>query len=205
MNRRTFVGACASALATSGAACSSKAPRLNVFNWSSYVAPDTISNFEQETGIRVRYGTYEGAPEMLAKVMGGNSGWDIVFPSTEYVQPMRDLGLLARLDPSRLSNLHQLSPEFQQPSWDPELNWAIPYMHGTTGIVFQKQLAISQWQNLWEPRMAGRITMLEDAPEVLGACLDPWIFTKLERPRRTPSRAGKSNRPETNPSGIPER
>jgi spermidine/putrescine transport system substrate-binding protein len=151
--------------------CSRGGPRLNVFNWSSYVAPDTISNFEKETGIQVRYGTYESTPEMLAKVMGGNSGWDVVFPSAEYLQPMRDLGLLSRLDASRLSNLDALDSAFQRPPWDPELQWCIPYMFGTTGIVFQKQLAVSRWQDLWEPRLAGHITMLEDPPEVLGACL----------------------------------
>lgn len=166
MNRRTFIG-----LAAGAAACSRTGPRLNVFNWSSYIAPDTISNFEQEFGIRVRYGTYEGSPEMLAKVMGGNSGWDIVFPSTEYVQPMRDMGLLHRLDAPRLSNVGALDPAFQSPPWDPSLEWCIPYMHGTTGIVFQNRFAISRWQDLWDPRMSGRITMLEDAPEVLGASL----------------------------------
>jgi spermidine/putrescine-binding protein len=90
MKRRTFLmGAAAAA-----AACS-RGPRLNIFNWSDYVAPDTISNFEREFGLRVRYGTYESIPEMLAKVMSGNSGWDVIFPSAEYIQPMRDMGLLA--------------------------------------------------------------------------------------------------------------
>ena len=76
-----------------GAAACSRRPRLNVYNWSDYVAPDTISNFEKESGIEVRYGTYESNQEMLAKVMSGNSGWDVIFPSTEYIQPMRDMGL----------------------------------------------------------------------------------------------------------------
>lgn len=168
MKRRTFVAGIAASASWS---CSRGGSRLNVFNWSSYVAPDTISNFEQEFGIRVRYGTYEGSPEMLAKVMGGNSGWDIVFPSTEYVQPMRDMGLLLRLDAARLSNVHALDPAFKSPPWDPRLEWCVPYMHGTTGIVFQKQFAISRWQDLWDPRMSGRVTMLEDSPEVLGASL----------------------------------
>ena len=56
-------------------------PRLNVFNWSAYIAPDTVPKFEAEFGVRVRYGIYESNEEMLAKVMGGNSGWDIVFPT----------------------------------------------------------------------------------------------------------------------------
>ena len=64
---------------------------------ASATEPRYIPNFEQETGIRVRHGTYESIPEMLAKVMSGNSGWDVIFPSAEYIQPMRDMGLLAPL------------------------------------------------------------------------------------------------------------
>src|ERR1700736_6368164 len=71
--------------------------RLNVFNWSNYVAPDTISGFENEFGVRVRYATYESNEEMLAKVLTGNSGWDVVFPTYNRIQPMRDYGLLAPL------------------------------------------------------------------------------------------------------------
>ena len=72
--------------------------------------------------MRVRYGTYESNPEMLAKVMSGNSGWDVVFPSAEFIQPMRDMGLLAPLRSRRgCPTSSALDPQFQQPPWDPEL------------------------------------------------------------------------------------
>ncbi len=172
MKRRTFLAGAASAAGTWGAASCGPAPnRLNVFNWSAYIAPGTIANFERESGLRVRYGVYESIPEMLAKVMSGNSGWDVVFPSAEYLAPMRAMGLLAPLDHALLPNLDQLEPYFQSPPWDPQLAWSVPYMHGTTGIVFQKDLALVRWSDLWDPRLTGRITMLDDGPEVLGACL----------------------------------
>ena len=66
-------------------------PRLNVYNWSAYVAPDTIPNFEKEFGVRVRYVTYESNEEMLAQVVSGNSGWDIVFPTHNRVPPMSSI------------------------------------------------------------------------------------------------------------------
>jgi spermidine/putrescine-binding protein len=72
-------------------------PRLNVYNWSSYIAPDTIPNFEKEYGVRVRYANYESNEEMLAKVWSGNSGWDVVFPTHNRLLPMREYGLLAPL------------------------------------------------------------------------------------------------------------
>ena len=167
MNRRTFL------LGGVAAVACGRGPRLNIFNWSDYVAPDTIPNFEREFGIRVRYGTYESVPEMLAKVMTGNSGWDVVFPSAEYIQPMRDMGLLARLNRAWLPNLSNLDRQFQQPPWDPGLEWCVPYMHGATGIVYQKSLGrIPQaWSDLWDSRLAGKLTMLDDPPEVFAACL----------------------------------
>jgi spermidine/putrescine-binding protein len=69
MNRRAFLAGFPALIG-----CGDSRPRLNVFNWSEYVAPDTIANFEKESGARVRYAVYESNEEMLAKVFGGNSG-----------------------------------------------------------------------------------------------------------------------------------
>ena len=86
MKRRIFL---LGAFASSTPACRrGRRPRLNVFNWSAYVAPDTISNFEKEFGANVRYVTYESNEEMLAKVITGNSGWDVVFPTHNRIPPM---------------------------------------------------------------------------------------------------------------------
>jgi spermidine/putrescine transport system substrate-binding protein len=169
MNRRRFLLSAGGGIA----ACNGSRQRLNVYNWSDYVAPDTIPGFEREFGIRVRYGTFESVPEMLAKVMSGNSGWDVVFPSADYIQPMREMGLLAPLRHDWLPNLDALDESFRRPPWDAALEWSVPYMHGATGIAYQAGLnpAPRAWASLWDPRLAGRITMLDDPPEVLGACL----------------------------------
>lgn len=167
MRRRTFL------MGAAGLAACSRRPRLNVYNWSDYVAPDTIANFEAETGIEVRYGTFESNQEMLAKVMGGNSGWDVIFPSAEYIQPMREMELLAPLRTDKLTHLDALEASFRSPVWDTELRWSVPYMWGVTGIVYQTglQQAPQSWRDLWDGRLAGKITMLDDSPEVFGACL----------------------------------
>ncbi|HLW76064.1 MAG TPA: spermidine/putrescine ABC transporter substrate-binding protein [Bryobacteraceae bacterium] len=171
MKRRIFL---VSALGfASASACRRARPRLNVYNWSDYVAPDTIANFERESGVEVRYGTYESAQEMLAKVMSGNSGWDIVFPSQEFIPPMLGMDLLQPLQHEKLTNLAALDPFFEQPPWDSELRYSIPYMHGTTGIVYQRGIAPAPkaWADLWDRRLRGRITMLDDGGEVFSACL----------------------------------
>ncbi|MDX1979834.1 MAG: spermidine/putrescine ABC transporter substrate-binding protein [Bryobacteraceae bacterium] len=169
MNRRLFF------LSMSGlAGCTrSSRPRLNVLNWSDYVAEETIPRFEREFNVRVHYGVFESGEEMLARVMSGNSGWDVVFPANYFIRPMVELGLLARVDHSRLPNSGALEPRFQSPPWDPKLEWCVPYMWGATGIVYQTALnpPVTGWGDLWDQRFKGRLTMLDDPAEVLGAAL----------------------------------
>ena len=169
MNRRYFL------IASAGAAgCSrDRRPRLNVFNWSAYIAPDTVPKFETEFGVRVRYGIYESNEEMLARVMGGNSGWDIVFPTDYLVRPMLANGLLASIHRESLPNMAQLEPRFQQPEWDPELKWSVPYMVTAAGIAYNRKLGPPPraWADLWDERLRGRMTMLDDPFDTIGACL----------------------------------
>jgi spermidine/putrescine transport system substrate-binding protein len=144
-----------------------------VYNWENYVASSTIPDFEREFSCQVRYATYGSAEEMLAKVMSGNSGWDVVFPSNSFVRPMRELDLLARLDHNRLTNLHNLEKRFQSPEWDPGLDWCVPYMHSATGILYAKSVSRPPlaWADLWMDSYQRRVTMLDDPAEVFAACL----------------------------------
>lgn len=168
MKRRLFT---AGLLAT--ACARDRRPRLNVFNWSAYIDPLTIQRFESEHGVHVRYGTYESNEEMLARIVGGNSGWDIVFPTHSRLAPMWRNNLIAPLDHRRLPALHNLEPRFQQPAWDPSLQQCVPYMWNATGIAYNSAAPLRpvRWADLWDARWQGRITMLDDAEDVLGACL----------------------------------
>ena len=174
IDRRTFLlGMAAAGLATELAGCRRDTrPRLNVYNWSDYVAPDTISNFEAEFGVEVRYATYESNEEMLAKVLTGNSGWDVVFPTHNRLQPMNAYRLLAPLRHEWLPGLANLAPAFRAPAWDPRLERGVPYMQTSTGIVYNRSVApLARWADLWDPRLKGRLTMLDDPEDMLGACL----------------------------------
>ncbi len=188
MNRRLFLMGLAGM-----AGCTPRPRRLNVYNWSVYIAPETVPRFEREFNASVRYLTFESAEEMLAKVAAGNSGWDIVFPSNSFIPPMRDQGLLTRLDHSLLPNLEHLEPWFQNPSWDPGLRWSVPYMHGSTGILYQRSIVPppAGWNDFWRDRYGRRITMMDDSAEVIGACLKKLGYSvnsldaqQLERARQ---------------------
>ena len=170
MNRRLFLTSSAAALA----ACHrDQRPGLNLFNWSSYVGPETIARFEAESGARVRYSVYESNEEMLARVLSGNSGWDIVFPTHYFLTPMREEGLLAPLDHNLLPGLRNIDAAFRGRPWDPDLRYSVPYMWNATGIIHNaKQTGeITAWKDLWSPKLAGRMTMLDDPVEVFSAAL----------------------------------
>ena len=170
MNRRIFLMGVAGA---SLGCTSGRLPRLNVFNWENYVAAGTIPDFEREFRCRVHYATYGSAEEMLAKVISGNSGWDVVFPSNSFVRPMRELELLDHLDHWRMQNLGNLEARFQSPEWDPNLEWSVPYMHSATGILYSKKVKCipTRWEDLWSDCYSRRMTMLDDPAEVFAACL----------------------------------
>ncbi|HVT91518.1 MAG TPA: spermidine/putrescine ABC transporter substrate-binding protein [Bryobacteraceae bacterium] len=169
MNRRYFL------FGTAGlTACArDRRPRLNVMNWSSYIDPATVPKFEREFGVRLRYSVYESNEEMLARVSGGNSGWDIVFPTGYILKPMLANALLAPLDHNLLPNLSQVEPAFRHPYYDPGLKWSTPYMVTAAGIAYNRRLmpAPASWADLWDSRLAGKITMLDDPFDVFGACL----------------------------------
>jgi spermidine/putrescine transport system substrate-binding protein len=175
MNRRSLI----LALPLAGGCRLDRRPRLNVFNWSTYSTPETVPGFECETGARVRYAVFESNEEMLARVLSGNSGWDVVFPSNSLIHPMRELGLLARLRRPMLENLKHLDAAFREPSWDPRLEWAAPFMWGATGIAYNRSVspAPESWSAMWDPRLRGRITMLDDPADVIGACLKKLGFS----------------------------
>jgi spermidine/putrescine-binding protein len=154
--------------------CRPGARRLNVLNWSNYIAPSTLEGFRTETGIEVRYAIYESNEEMLARVMSGNSDWDVVFPSHYFVGPMREMKLLAPLSRSWFRGERNLEDRFRHPQWDPNLEWCVPYMWGSSGILYNPRLAQpepSSWADLWSDRYRGRTTMLDDPAEVFGAAL----------------------------------
>ena len=169
MNRRAFLTAAACLTACTR----DKRPRLNVYNWSAYIDPAMLSRFERERGVRIRYGTYESNEEMLARVMTGNSGWDVVFPTHSRLGPMQRAGLIAPLDHARLPSLGNLDARFRAPEWDPQLRLGLPYMWSATGIVYNRAQTPEphDWSDLWNPALSGRMTMLDDPEDVIGACL----------------------------------
>ena len=148
--------------------------RLNIYNWSDYIGPEVIPGFEREFGVRVVYDTFESSEEMVAKLLAGASGYDLVVPPTYAVTALRGADLLAPLSLRYLSNLPNLSPIFRGRPHDPENRFTVPWQWGMTGIAWRtdrvSQLPAS-WSVFLDRRWQGKMTMLDDARDVIGAFL----------------------------------
>ena len=148
---------------------------VNLAIWSNYLSPELISLFEKKTGIKIQISNYSSNEELLAKLQAGASGYDVAVPSDYMIFIMRKLGLLEELDFSQLSNTKSLAPKFLKKSYDPENKNSVPYNWGTTGIAIHRNLysgTVKGWRDLFEkPELSGKISLLDDAREVLGAAL----------------------------------
>ncbi len=109
---------------------------VRVYNWSDYIAEDTLANFQKETGIRVIYDVFDSNEVVEAKLLSGRSGYDIVVPSNNFLAKQIKAGAFKPLDKSKLSNYQNLDPQLmkQLEKADPGNQYAVPYLWGTNGI-----------------------------------------------------------------------
>ncbi|MFQ5943322.1 MAG: spermidine/putrescine ABC transporter substrate-binding protein [Anaerolineales bacterium] len=152
---------------------------VNFYNWGEYIDPVLYEMFEEETGIKVVEDTFGSNEELLGKLQGGATGYDVIVPSDYMVATMIEQGgLLAELDKSQLTTLGDLNPDFTDPPYDPGMKHCLPYFWGTTGIGFSWNdwdEAPNSWAYIFEPELAaewdGRISFLDDMRETIGAAL----------------------------------
>ena len=149
-------------------------PELNIYNWSDYISPGVVPGFEKEFGVRVTYDTYESSEELVAKLHAGAAGYDLVVPTTYAVTALIESGLLAKLSPRYLGNLSNIAPLFRGLAHDPENAYTVPWQWGMTGIAWRRDLiadAPESWSVYLNRTLAGKMTMLDDERDVIGAFL----------------------------------
>ncbi|MFB9908112.1 polyamine ABC transporter substrate-binding protein [Allokutzneria oryzae] len=113
-------------------------PGLNFYNWTDYIAPDTISSFQAATGIKVTYDNFSSNDEMEAKIASGAAGYDLVVPSDNFLHRFLRAGLLRRLDHDLIPNLGNLERRFAEADYDPGNRFSVPWAWGTTGLAYSK-------------------------------------------------------------------
>jgi putrescine transport system substrate-binding protein len=164
---------------------------LNVYNWSDYVEPTVVESFTKETGIKVRYDTFDANETLETKLLAGKSGYDVVVPTAYFLERQIKAGVFQKLDKNQLKNLGNVWPEIAQrlAVYDPGNQYAVNYMWGTTGIGYNVKkarealkadgpidAAMASWDVVFKPDELAKfkgcgIHMLDSADDIMPAAL----------------------------------
>jgi putrescine transport system substrate-binding protein len=158
-----------SALLYGGMPAQAGPPTIYVYNWADYIGTNTLADFTKETGIKVVYDTYDSSETVQAKLMAGNTGYDVVIHSASNYGP-QDIkaGIFMKLDKSKLPNLANLDPNLlkRYEGYDPGMQYSVPYMWGTTGFTYNVDMIKAR---------------LPDAPTgSLAMLFDPAVVSKFK-------------------------
>ena len=136
--RSTLAALCAGLLAGAAPATFAAAEEkiLNIANWAEYIGEDTVHRFEQETGIQVRYDLFDSNEVLLAKMIAGRTGYDIVVPSSDFAHTMLEAGVIQKLDRSKLTRWGNLSPQVMNlmSKLDPGNQYMVPWLGSTVSV-----------------------------------------------------------------------
>ena len=208
MRIRTLRRAVATAAILSAAAAAGTtahaAGELNIYNWSDYIAPDTIPTFQKQTGLHVRYDNYDSDDTLQAKLMSGNSGYDVVVPTSNYMAKQIQASVYQPLDKSKLPNLANLDPLLMKmvADADPGNRYGVPWAYGTDGIGYNVQAVkkvlgdkapVDSWALVFDPANMAKlkscgVSFLDQAVDVFAATLQYMgrIRTARTRPTTAP-------------------
>jgi putrescine transport system substrate-binding protein len=171
--------------ATSGTAGAGHA--LNLFIWSDYLAPNTLSDFEQQTGVTVHAAYYDSNETLETKLLAGSSGYDVVVPTASYFERQIKAGVYLKLDKSKLPNLKNMDPQLMArvAMHDPDNAHGIIYMWGTNGIGYNEKMVkalmpdapLDSWSLVFDPAVAAKIakcgiSVLDSPAEMMRAVLN---------------------------------
>jgi spermidine/putrescine transport system substrate-binding protein len=149
--------------------------KLNFYNWDTYIGETTLADFEKATGIQAKMDLFADNDELFAKLKGGNPGYDVIVPTNDNLERMIKAGMVIELDHSKIPNMANIDKPFQDAAFDPGRKYSLPYMWGTNGIGYRKSKVegtVDSWKLLLDSdKLAGRISLLGDQQQVLGAAL----------------------------------
>ncbi|WP_439661056.1 polyamine ABC transporter substrate-binding protein [Lentzea sp. HUAS TT2] len=141
-------------------------PKLNFYNWTDYIAPETLPGFTSVSGVEVTYDNFSTNDEMEAKIASGQAGYDLVVPSDNFLRRFLRSGLLQPLDHDAIPNLRNLEPRFVEAEYDPGNQYSVPWAWGTTGLAYSKSQIggdVTGFDAYDLPNAQGRSTILDEA------------------------------------------
>ena len=199
-SRRGFlagIGAAAVGITLTGLEGCHRGPpgkRINFYNWDTYIGKTTLKDFKSATGVQVDMSLFSNNDELFAKLRGGNQGYDVIVPTNDFVQRMSQANMLEPLDHSKIPNLKNVAPDFQNPPFDPGRKWSMPYTWLVLGLGYRKskiQGVPDDWKWVFDsPQYKGRIGVLAEAGDLVRLVLqylgypmntaDPVALQKVE-------------------------
>src|SRR5277367_5908634 len=157
---------------------------LNLYIWSDYAAPNTLSDFEKQTGIKVHVAYYDANETLETKLLAGSSGFDVVVPTASYFERQIKAGVYLKLDKSKLPNLRYLDGDLMSKValHDPGNAHGVIYMWGTNGIGYNEKMVkelmpdapLDSWRLVFDPAVASKvakcgISVLDSPAEMMRA------------------------------------
>ena len=167
----------AKAAAESAGVTNADGGTLHIYTWSDYIAPDVLESFEKALGVKVVIDTFDSNEAMYAKLKAGGTGYDIIMPSSYQVATMAREGMIDKLDHSKIPNVKKnFDPSFAGQVLDPSFAHSVPYAVTYTGFAYRKDKVpqgadVESWSILLNPAFKGRVSLLDDIREVVGAGL----------------------------------
>lgn len=162
------------------AGCGKKEAVLHLYTWADYIDPDLVKQFETENSCRVMIDTFDSNEAMYAKLKAGATGYDVIVPSSYMVKLMFEQGMLQSLRRDLLPNLSHVDPDFLKLALDPSMDHSVPYMITYTGVAYLKNKVAAvdpSWAVFGRSELKGRMTMLNDMRETIGAALKAKGFS----------------------------
>ncbi len=164
---------CLCALSLFGCAPASE-NSITVYNWEDYINPEVIDLFEEETGIQVNYVRFTTNEEMYIKLEKGGASYDVAFPSDYMIERMIQNDMLLPLDHEKLPNFTNNAQWLQDPDYDPDSLYSMPYMWGTVGILYNTTVTggeIDSWGAMWDEKYKKNVLMMDSVRDSLGVTL----------------------------------
>ena len=148
---------------------------VNVLNWSSYIPYQVITDFQNETGIKVNYGTYSSNEELLAKISSSKEGtYDLIFPSDYMIELMISKNMLDKMDTFRIYNINNINPLFLNQEFDMFNEYSLPFLAATSVLCVNREHIkdnIVKYNDLLNPKYKNNIVLLDDQRIVIGMAL----------------------------------
>ena len=150
-------------------------PKLNFYNWDTYIGETTLADFQKASGIDVNMSLFATNDELFAKLRAGNPGFDVIVPGSEFVERMIQAKLLEPLDHAKIPNIKNIAPEFMKDApFDPGRKYSLPYTWLVIGIGYRKSKVKEvpdSWKYLFNSdEYKGRIAVMSDASELFRNC-----------------------------------